>query len=231
MKRLCELKKHLVVKKNLSVKINIEIMEKLQYISQGFTIKDQELNIRKALDNGIQWIQVRWKNAPEKNFIRLCEISKKLCADHHTICIVNDHVQIAKDVDADGVHLGLKDLSVEAARDILGEHKIIGGTANTFSDVLQRIVEHCDYIGLGPLRFTSTKEQLSPILGFEGYHEIINSLKEKSIEIPKIFAIGGVVLKDIQQLQQIGIYGVAVSGHITSQPSVINEFRSILESN
>lgn len=234
MKRLCELKKHLVVKKNLSVlsvKINIEIMEKLQYISQGSSLEVQEKNIRKALDNGIQWIQVRWKNAPEKDFIRLCEISKKLCADHHTICIVNDHVQIAKDVDADGVHLGLKDLSVEAARDILGEHKIIGGTANTFSDVLQRIVEHCDYIGLGPLRFTSTKEQLSPILGFEGYHEIINSLKEKSIEIPKIFAIGGVVLKDIQQLQQIGIYGVAVSGQITSQPSVINEFRSILESN
>lgn len=204
-------------------------MEKLQYISQGFTIQDQELNIRKAIDNGIQWIQVRWKNAPEKDFIRLCEISKKLCADYQTVCIINDHVQIAKDVDADGVHLGLKDMSVEKARHILGENKIIGGTANTFSDILQRMVERCDYIGLGPLRFTSTKEQLSPILGFEGYGEIINSLKEKSIEIPKIFAIGGVVLEDIQQLQEIGIYGVAVSGQITSQPSVIREFRNILK--
>jgi len=204
-------------------------MEKLQYISQGFTIEDQELNIRKALDNGIQWVQVRWKNAPESEFIRLCEISKKLCSDYGAVCIINDHVQMAKNIDADGVHLGLKDTPIEVARRILGENKIIGGTANTISDVLQRMDEPCDYIGLGPLRFTSTKEQLSPILGFEGYQKIIESLKEKSLEIPKIFAIGGVVLEDIKLLQQIGIYGAAVSGQITSQPSVINEFKTAMQ--
>jgi len=204
-------------------------MEKLQYISQGFTIEDQELNIRKALDNGVKWIQVRWKNAPENEFIKLCEISKKLCSDNQTVCIINDHVQIAKDVDADGVHLGLKDTSIEIARYILGENKIIGGTANTISDVLQRMDEPCDYIGLGPLRFTSTKDQLSPILGFQGYEKIIQDLKDKSLEIPKIFAIGGVVLSDIELLQQIGIYGVAVSGQITNQPSIINEFKTVLQ--
>jgi len=204
-------------------------MEKLQYISQGFTIEDQELNIRKALDNGVKWIQVRWKNAPENEFIRLCEISKRLCSDNQTVCIINDHVQIAKDIDSDGVHLGLKDTSIEIARHILGENKIIGGTANTNSDVLQRMNEPCDYIGLGPLRFTSTKEQLSPILDFEGYEKIIQNLKEKSLEIPKIFAIGGVVLEDIELLQQIGIYGVAVSGQITNQPSIINEFKTAMQ--
>jgi thiamine-phosphate pyrophosphorylase len=204
-------------------------MEKLQYISQGFTIEDQELNIRKALDNGIKWIQVRWKNAPENEFIKLCEISKKLCSENQTVCIINDHVQIAKDIDADGVHLGLKDTSIEIARHILGENKIIGGTANTILDVLQRMNEPCDYIGLGPLRFTSTKERLSPILGFEGYEEIIQNLKEKSLKIPKIFAIGGVVLEDIELLQQIGMYGVAVSGQITNQPSTINEFKTAMQ--
>jgi len=204
-------------------------MEKLQYISQGFTIEDQELNIRKALDNGIKWIQVRWKNAQEQEFIRLCEISKKLCSDHNAVCIINDHVQIAKNIDADGVHLGLKDTSIKTARSILGENKIIGGTANTISDALQRMDEPCDYIGLGPLRFTSTKEQLSPILGFEGYEKIIESLIEKSLEIPKIFAIGGVVLEDIERLQQIGIYGAAVSGQITNQPSVIDQFKKVLQ--
>ena len=204
-------------------------MEKLQYISQGFTIEDQELNIRKALDNGVKWIQVRWKNAPENEFIKLCEISKKLCSDNQAICIINDHIQIVKLVDAEGVHLGLKDTSIEIARHILGENKIIGGTANTISDVLQRMDEPCDYIGLGPLRFTSTKEQLSPILGFEGYKKIIQNLKERSLEIPKIFAIGGVVLEDIELLQQIGIYGVAVSGQVTNQPSIINEFKTVLQ--
>ncbi|WP_426475366.1 thiamine phosphate synthase [Chryseobacterium balustinum] len=204
-------------------------MEKLQYISQGFTKSEQELNIKKALDNGIKWIQIRWKNAPENEFIRLCEISKKLCADNRSVCIINDDVQIAKDIDAEGVHLGLKDTSIEIARQILGENKIIGGTANSISDVLQRMNESCDYIGLGPLRFTSTKEQLSPILGFEGYKKIIQDLKEKGLEIPKIFAIGGVVLEDIQLLQQIEIYGVAVSGQITNQPSITKEFKTVLQ--
>lgn len=203
-------------------------MEKLQYISQGSTHQEQELNIRKALDNGIKWVQIRWKNAPENELISLCEISKQLCSEYQSVCIINDNVLLAKNIDADGVHLGLNDGSVEEARLILGKNKIIGGTANTLSDVLQRINESCDYIGLGPLRFTSTKEKLSPILGFEGYQEIINHLKEKSTEIPKIFAIGGVTLEDLILLQQIGIYGVSVSGQITNQPSIINEFKKAM---
>lgn len=203
-------------------------MEKLQYISQGSTKQEQEQNIRKALDNGIKWVQIRWKNAPENELMSLCEVSKQLCSEYQSICIINDNVQLAKIIDADGVHLGLSDGSTEEARIILGESKIIGGTANTISDVIQRMNESCDYIGLGPLRFTSTKEKLSPILGFEGYQEIIDQILEKGMTVPKIFAIGGVDLEDIQALQQIGIYGVAVSGQITNQPSIINEFKKAM---
>ncbi|MCL8535901.1 thiamine phosphate synthase [Chryseobacterium gallinarum] len=203
-------------------------MEKLQYISQGNTLHEQKLNITRALDNGIKWIQVRWKNAPGNELIKLCEISRTACADYKAVCIINDHVQLAHEVDADGVHLGLNDSSVEEARLILGDQKIIGGTANTIPDVLQRIQEGCDYIGLGPLRFTPTKEQLSPVLGFEGYQKMIETLRDQSIEAPKIFAIGGVTLEDIQPLQQSGIYGVSVSAQITKQPSIINEFKKAM---
>ncbi|KYH04175.1 thiamine phosphate synthase [Chryseobacterium cucumeris] len=203
-------------------------MEKLQYISQGNTLQEQELCIRKALDNGIKWVQVRWKNAPENELINLCEISKQLCSEYQAVCIINDHVQIAKEIDADGVHLGLNDSAIEEARLILDENKIIGGTANTLSDVIQRIKESCDYIGLGPLRFTTTKEKLSPVLGFEGYQAIIDGLREKSIDVPKIFAIGSVTLEDILPLQEIGIYGVAVSGLITRQPTIINELKKVM---
>lgn len=206
-------------------------MEKLQYISQGFTYAEQESNIKKALDNGAKWIQVRWKNAPENELLRLCENVKQRCSEYRSVCIINDHVRIAKNIDADGVHLGLQDTSIEAARSVLGENKIIGGTANTFSDVLQRMNESCDYIGLGPLRFTSTKEQLSPVLGFEGYETIIRGLRGKSTGVPKIFAIGGIVLDDIGRLQQCGIYGVAVSGQITDQPSLIGAFKTALHQN
>ncbi|WPO91346.1 thiamine phosphate synthase [Chryseobacterium sp. HR92] len=203
-------------------------MEKLQYISQGNTQQEQELCIRKALDSGIKWVQVRWKNAPEHELISLCEVSKQLCSEYQSVCIINDHVQIAKEIDADGVHLGLNDSAIEEARLILGENKIIGGTANTLSDVIQRIKESCDYIGLGPLRFTTTKEKLSPVLGFEGYQAIIDGLREKSIDIPRIFAIGSVTLEDILPLQGIGIYGVAVSGLITKQPTIINELKKVM---
>ncbi len=203
-------------------------MEKLQYISQGNTIQEQEFHIRKALDNGIKWVQVRWKNAPENELINLCEISKQLCSEYQSVCIINDHVQIAKEIDADGVHLGLNDSAIEEARLILGENKIIGGTANKLSDVIRRINESCDYIGLGPLRFTTTKEKLSPVLGFEGYQKIIDGLSEQSIDIPKIVAIGSVGLEDILPLQEIGIYGVAVSGLITKQPSIINELKKVM---
>lgn len=203
-------------------------MEKLQYISQGNTQQEQELCIRKALDNGIKWVQVRWKNAPENELISLCEVSKQLCSEYQSVCIINDHVQIAKEIDADGVHLGLNDSTIEEARLILGENKIIGGTTNTLSDAIQRIKESCDYIGLGPLRFTTTKEKLSPVLGFEGYQYIIDGLREKSIDIPRIFAIGSVTLEDILPLQEIGIYGVAVSGLITKQPTIINELKKVM---
>ncbi|MGR3855663.1 thiamine phosphate synthase [Chryseobacterium indologenes] len=203
-------------------------MEKLQYISQGNTIQEQEKHIRNALDNGIKWVQVRWKNAPENELISLCEISKQLCSAYQSVCIINDHVQIAKEIDADGVHLGLGDCSVDEARLILGENKIIGGTANTLSDVIHRINESCDYIGLGPLRFTTTKEKLSPVLGYEGYQKIIDGLREQSIDIPKIFAIGSVAFEDILPLQEIGIYGVAVSGIITRQPAIINELKKVM---
>lgn len=204
-------------------------MEKLQYISQGNTEGEQLLNIHKVLDHGVKWVQIRWKNAPEHALTRLCENAKQLCSEYHAACIINDDVQLAKHIDADGVHLGLDDTSIMEARLILGEGKIIGGTANTLSHVLQRINESCDYIGLGPLRFTSTKEKLSPVLGFEGYQMIIQSLKDSSIEMSNIYAIGGVRVEDVKQLQQIGIYGVAVSGQITKAPSIINEFKNAMQ--
>lgn len=200
-------------------------MEKLQYISQGKTKSEQEVNIRKALGHGAKWIQIRWKNAPEDELISLCILSKQLCSEYGAICIINDHVQLAKNIDADGIHLGLNDLPVAEARRILGKGKIIGGTANTLSDVLQRMAEPCDYIGLGPLRFTETKEKLSPILGFEGYQNIIENLQKNSSELPRIFAIGSITLEDVKPLRQMGIYGVSVSGEITRNPSVIDAFK------
>lgn len=188
---------------------------KIQYISQGATAKEQLNNIQHALDAGCSWIQLRFKNAAEKELLQLAEQVKKLCQAHTATFIVNDHAHIVKAIHADGVHLGLQDMPVKAARELLGEQLIIGGTANTLTDVLKRIHENCDYIGLGPLRFTTTKEKLSPILGLEGYEHILSELKTEEIKTP-VYAIGGVTPDDIPALITCGVYGIAVSGIITN---------------
>ena len=192
----------------------------LQYISQGNTVEEQVYNIHKALDNGCEWIQMRFKKNYSDDAFTLAEAVKMLCKEYLATFIINDNVYLAKQLDADGVHLGLSDMSVEEARLILGNTKIIGGTANTFEDVLQRTAENCDYIGLGPFQFTTTKQNLSPILGLEGYHSIIGQMKAKNIQIP-IYAIGGITLENVESLMKTGIRGIAVSGMITQTENAL----------
>ena len=193
------------------------MFSKLQYISQGETSAAQLQNINAAIDAGYKWIQLRYKNSTPDEIFELAIQVKKTCAEQGAIFIINDHPQIAKAVDADGVHLGLTDMTITEAKNIVGAHKIIGGTANTIQDVIQRVEEGCSYVGLGPLRFTPTKIKLSPILGLAGYQSIMNELRERGISIP-IYAIGGIVTADIIALLQTGIYGVATSGLITDHP-------------
>ena len=193
-------------------------MYKLQYISQGDTQEEQLNNIQKALEFGCRWIQLRFKKANAETLEQTALMAKELCKEFDAIFIINDHVTLAKKIDADGVHLGLTDTSIKEARELLGEEKIIGGTANSYEDVVQRFHEKCNYVGLGPYKFTSTKEKLSPIVGLEGYKKIISTLKSEGIEIP-IFAIGGILEEDIDPIINTGIYGIAVSGLITNNPT------------
>ncbi|GAC1422172.1 MAG: thiamine phosphate synthase [Flavisolibacter sp.] len=205
------------------------MFSKLQYISQGATAKDQLNNIKEVLNAGCEWIQLRFKNADEQEINTIGIEVKKICTSFNAAFIINDHPHIAKEIDSDGVHLGLKDMPVNKAREILGD-KIIGGTANTLEDALKRVHEGCSYIGLGPFRFTETKEKLSPILGLEGYKNIMSGLKEHKIQLP-VYAIGGIVPEDIESLMQTGVYGVAVSGCITyhkNKTKLINEINLLL---
>ena len=190
------------------------MFSKLQYISQGNTAEEQLKNIQGALVAGCEWIQLRFKNCPEKKLTDLAVEVKKICAQHNAIFILNDNPEIAKKVNADGVHVGLTDMKIAEARKILG-NKIIGGTANTLEDVLMRAEEKCDYIGLGPFRFTPTKEKLSPVLGLEGYQKIMRELYERGITVP-VFAIGGILAENVPAILEAGVYGIALSGLITN---------------
>ncbi|OPB96671.1 thiamine-phosphate diphosphorylase [Elizabethkingia meningoseptica] len=205
------------------------MLSRLQYISQGVTAEEQEKNILNALQNGAEWIQLRWKNVSTEEFQDLGIKVKNYCRDFGAKCIINDHISVAGMIDADGVHLGLTDAPVAEARKILGSGKIIGGTANTIRDIQQRLAENCDYIGLGPFRFTSTKEKLSPVLGLKGYQDIFRYFQEKEIKLPPVFAIGGIQLEDMEALKNTGVYGVAVSGLIVKKPESISTIKTILQ--
>lgn len=207
----------------------MNVLHKLQYISQGMDADTQWANISRALDNGVNWIQLRWKNATPKHILPLAEKVKKLCEVYQASLIINDDILIAQHVEADGVHLGLQDDSIAQARSTLGENKIIGGTANTMADVKQRVNEGCDYIGLGPYRHTITKEKLSPILGIQGYKSILTQLHtEMRISIPPLYAIGGIRKEDVQGLLELGVHGIAISQVITMDPTCITDFKQLL---
>lgn len=203
---------------------------KLQYISQGNDSAAQLKNIQQSLDAGCDWVQLRFKNKQEMLASSLAEKVKLLCQQYKSVFIVNDFVDIAKQVDADGLHLGLTDGSIVEARKILGDTKIIGGSANTLADVIQRMNKNCNYVGLGPFRHTITKEKLSPILGIEGYKKIIAQLDETQLKTP-IYAIGGILPEDAESIAESGIYGVAVSGVISyavDKKQIVEQFKTSL---
>ncbi|NHA02844.1 thiamine phosphate synthase [Mucilaginibacter sp. HC2] len=190
------------------------MIHKLHYISQPPTNGTHLTAIKAALNAGCKWIQLRVKDAPENLILEYALEARALCEEFGAKLIVNDHPEIALKAGAYGLHLGLQDMPIAQARQIVGNQMIIGGTANTFEHVEQRVTEGADYIGLGPYRFTRTKQKLSPILGLEGYQAILEKVRSAGINIP-IIAIGGIEPDDIQAIMQTGIYGVAISGAIT----------------
>lgn len=205
------------------------MLHKLQYISQGTTPDDHLKNIEAALDAGVKLVQLRLKNISDELYIDYASKTKTLCDKHQSLLIINDNADVAKSSHADALHLGLDDMSVLEARKII-PNKLIGGTANTIEHIQQRCNEKVDYIGLGPYQFTSTKEKLSPILGIEGYQNIIHQMKKENLTAP-IYAIGGIELKDIEAIINTGIYGIAVSGLIThsdNKEKLVKEINKIL---
>lgn len=182
----------------------------LHYISQPHHIE----NIRSACEAGCRWIQLRIKDAPEGTILQEALAAKAICDTYGATLIINDHPHIAKAIGADGVHVGKKDMTVAAARQITGNNMIVGGTANTLADILQHVKDGASYVGVGPYRFTTTKQQLSPILGLAGINAIMQQLQARGIDIP-VIAIGGILAEDLPALVATGIHGIAVSGLIT----------------
>jgi len=213
------------------ISTSVKRIRNLQFISQEANGLSHSEICKKALKAGIDWVQLRMKDVSDEEYISEAKKCKSICEEHNAIFILNDRVDIALQVDADGVHLGKNDCSPSEARKLLGPDKIIGGTANTFEDIQYLVNQGVDYIGLGPFRFTQTKKNLSPVLEIEGYESIIQKCKQAGITIP-IVAIGGIQVEDIRNLMSTNITGIALSSLIaqsTNENNLIQEIKTKLK--
>lgn len=183
---------------------------------------------RLALEGGCRWVQLRMKEATEAEFMAAAAEIGRLCKEHGATFVLDDHVEWVEQTGADGVHLGKNDMPIDEARKILGNDKIIGGTANTFEDVERLSRQGANYIGCGPFRFTTTKKNLSPVLGLEGYQHIVDQMKSHGINLP-IVAIGGILESDIKSILATGVSGIAVSGGILNAENPAEEMQRFLK--
>lgn len=205
-------------------------ISEIQYITQGSSAEEIRREVHLAIESGVDWVQLRMKD-DHLDYAEIARSVKESCLGRATF-ILNDRVQLAQEVDADGVHLGLKDMPIEEARRILGEQKIIGGTANTMADCLNHEQAGADYIGMGPFAFTTTKKELSPMIGLEGFRKLFPKRDAYGWQLPTvnipIVAIGGIQLKDVQELmEQTTLHGVALSGLIASSQNKVELLKEL----
>lgn len=196
-------------------RLNGKTLPTVQYITHASDHFSRVESARLALECGLSWIQYRCKDT--LSYPRLREEAlavQTLCRRYNALFVVDDFVELAAEIEADGVHLGKNDMPVAQARKRLGGRFLIGGTANTLEDIEDIHTQGGDYIGLGPFRFTATKEKLSPILGLEGYRRIMEGMVQKSLALP-VFAIGGIRPEDAAALKSCGLYGIALSSALS----------------
>lgn len=203
------------------------MISRLHYISQeGKNGESHFEMIEAALLAGVKWVQFRAKNLDFNTWKNQAIDIAALCKKHKATLIINDSVEVALVCNADGVHLGKTDMAVDAARTILGDQKIIGATANSLDDVKKLLPLKPDYIGLGPFRFTVTKEKLAPVLGEKGIQEIVDYLNTQGNATP-IIAIGGITSEDLDTILNTEAHGVAIASEINFSENKLNAVQQI----
>jgi thiamine-phosphate pyrophosphorylase len=179
---------------------------------------------RRLCEAGAKWIQLRMKNADPQVWRTTASAVLAVCRAHDAVCIVNDSVDVALAVGADGVHLGSNDEDWRAARERLWPDRILGGTINNEADAARALEADClDYVGIGPWRFTTNKKNLAPVLGPEGMRTLVRHLDG----IPA-WAIGGIEAEDLPTVRATGAAGAAVSSVLFRGDRIQENFRALL---
>ena len=165
--------------------------------------------IEEAIKGGVTVVQIREKTADTLDFYNLALKVKEITTKYNVPLIINDRVDIALAIDADGVHVGQSDMPCDVTRKLIGENKILGVSAATVSEAQKAEKDGADYIGTGAVFPTATKDD-APSVTKEELKEVVDS-----IEIP-VVAIGGINLENAHELTDTGIAGLSVVSAIMS---------------
>lgn len=196
--------------------IEVESFPPVMALTQDGLALSHAEQARALADAGARWVQLRVKQAAPAAWLATAREVVEICHAAGALCTINDSVDIALESGADGVHLGSLDEAWLTARERLGPDRILGGTVNNADDARRATASDVlDYVGIGPLRFTSTKQKLAPVLGANGIAALLPLLEG----LPA-WAIGGVLPSDLPGLRRAGLAGVAVSSALYEQRRV-----------
>lgn len=200
----------------------------LQFITNTNSKTPVTDQIFAVIEGGCRWIQIRMKDASDEEIKKVVDAVKPKCIETGTFLLLNDRVELAKELNVGGVHLGKDDMPVSKARMLLGAAAVIGVTANTYADVAAVSNLDIDYYGLGPYAETKTKKNLAPILGLKGIRDICYEMENNNILIPHV-AVGGITIEDVLPLLESGVNGIAVSSAIANAEDIVKATKNFLD--
>lgn len=208
------------------MRVNADVMT-LYAVTDRTWVEDTTLmdQVKEALEGGITFLQLREKHLSKEEFIKEAREMKELSKEYKVPFVINDNIEVALAVDADGVHIGQDDMSVEEARKLLGEDKIIGVSAHNVEEAIKAQKGGADYLGVGAVCATSTKKDAN-VVSKEEIKKICHT-----VEIP-VVAIGGIKKENIKTLEGTDVDGVAVVSAIFAAKDIkkdTKQLRSLVE--
>lgn len=178
--------------------------------------------VEDSIKGGATIVQLREKFIDDNEFLEIAKELQKVTKKYNIPLIINDNVKIAKIIDAEGVHIGQSDESLEEARRELGKNKIIGVSVGSVEEALKAEKGGADYLGIGTVFFTGSKKDINEPLGLKNLEKIAHSVK-----IPSV-AIGGIHLDNVKDVMKTGVNGVAVISEILGKEDIESASKILL---
>jgi thiamine-phosphate pyrophosphorylase len=179
--------------------------------------------VGEALAAGVRCVQLREKDLPPREFLRLADRLRRLTSDHHARLIINDRVAVCLAVEADGVHLPSNSLPIETVRAMIGPDRLIGVSTHRIEEIQRAEPAGADFVVLGPIFPTASKPDGTPTLGAAAIGEA-----KRTARLP-VFGIGGVHLENLIELRRVGADGAAVISEILGAKNIAETVRKLMQ--